>query len=172
MESNLSPALRPRASRPATCSGCGTELKRGELFCTHCGPPLLPPEEPPENGLSPGQAAIRILLLLVLFGGVVYYKIGPSVSGSGHPLFQPPGGGVERTAPGNLPKDKDYQVVHRINVPFANLREKATTQSRVLEVLERGQEVKVLYKGEQWTQVEFRGRTGWVASRLLDSRVE
>lgn len=154
------------------CPVCNSLIRPPGLFCEHCGPPVPPPEQIPES-LKFSQALFRILILVLLFSGAIYYKTGADISGDVNKIItkiktQIPG----EAPPATKPVQPDYKLIHAVNVPKANIREKPTTKSDVVGVAARGEVLKVLQKNDAWSQVQLKDRTGWIASRLLDSRVE
>ena len=54
-----------------------------------------------------------------------------------------------------------------ITVETARLREEATTDSRILEMISIGEEVEVIEKTGEWYQVEYNGITGYLRQDLL-----
>ena len=56
----------------------------------------------------------------------------------------------------------------KVIVETARLREEATQDSRVLELLSQGDEVEILSQSGDWYQVRFNGITGYLRGDLLD----
>ncbi len=154
------------------CSVCNTVIRPPSIICEHCGPPVLPPEDIPES-INMFQALTRILVALVVFAGVVYFKAGPEVTKGVEKIITRIKSQMPMSAPKETePVKPDFQLIHSVNVGRANVRAEPTTRSDVVVVVEKGQVLKVLQKNENWSQVQLDGKKGWIASRLLDSRVE
>ncbi len=154
------------------CSVCNTVIRPSSIFCEKCGPPQLPPEEVPES-LGFGQAFFRILLVVGLFSGLVFYKAQPETFSSVDTLVTK----IKSELPlvsEKFPEadEPDYKLVHKVNVDRANVRAKPSSKSNVIEVLPRGSVVSVISKAESWSQIQLDKKKGWIASRLLDSKVE
>ena len=71
-----------------------------------------------------------------------------------------------------MPQDEDYQLIHYVNVSFANIREEPSGQAKIIAGAGKGERLIVLEKGEHWTQVDLGGQKGWIATRLLSSSIE
>lgn len=149
------------------CVSCNQPLPPGAAFCEYCGPPILP-ENIPEAGMSFGDAFKKIALLTLIFAGIVVYKTGWDY----RTLFDTPGQAATEEQAREIPKDDDYQLIHFVNVSFANIREKPSGQSKIIAGAGKGERLIVLEKGQQWTQVDLGGETGWIATRLLSSSIE
>jgi uncharacterized protein YgiM (DUF1202 family) len=72
----------------------------------------------------------------------------------------------------DIPKDDDYQLVHYVNVSFANIREKPSKQSKIVGGAGKGEHLVILEKREHWTQIDMGGKKGWIATRLLSTSIE
>lgn len=72
---------------------------------------------------------------------------------------------LSKTKPGNDPEPKtDTKVV---TGAYVNMREGGGLSYDVVCVLKKGTEVSVLKKGNYWTQVEYKGKTGWIKNTYL-----
>lgn len=154
------------------CSVCNTVIRPSSIFCEKCGPPQLPSEEVPES-LGFGQTFFRILLVAGVFGGLVFYKAQPETFASVDTLVTK----IKSELPLVTEKfpaadEPDFKLVHKVNVDRANVRAKPSSKSDVIEVLPRGSVVSVISKAESWSQIQLEKKKGWIASHLLDSRVE
>ena len=149
------------------CVSCNQPLPPGAAFCEHCGPPILP-ENIPEPGMSFWAALKKIALLTLVFVGIVAYKTGWDYKA----FFKDAVTATAEEPAQEIPKDDDYQLVHYVNVSFANIREKPSGQSKIIAGAGQGERLIVLEKGDQWTQVDLGGEKGWIATRLLSSSIE
>ena len=76
-------------------------------------------------------------------------------------------------------EDEDYEIFFKVNVSFANLRNKPNTKtSTILFVLTQGTQVEILEKKGKWSKIRSKpgpkelARTGWLASNLIDSEIK
>ncbi len=149
------------------CISCNKPLPRGAAFCAHCGPPVLP-EEVPESGMTFWQTMKKISLLTLVFAALVAYKVDWD--------YQSFFGGITETLveekAQDIPEDEDYQLIHYVNVSFANIRDKPSKQSKIIGGAGKGEHLIILERGENWTQVDMGGKKGWIATRLLSSSIE
>jgi len=149
------------------CVSCNQPLPAGAAFCEHCGPPIQPGDIP-ESGMNFWQAMRMISLLTLAFAALVAYKMDWDYQAFFGGIIETP---VEEKAQ-DIPEDEDYQVFHYVNVSFANIREKPSTQSKIVGGAGKGERLVILEKGEHWTQVDLGGKKGWIATRLLSSTIE
>jgi hypothetical protein len=149
------------------CISCNKPLPAGAAFCEHCGPPIRP-EDTPESEMSFWQAMKKISLLTLLFAVLVAYKADWDYKAFFDNAVETP---VEEKAQ-DIPKDEDYQLIHYVNVSFANIREKPSKQSKIVGGAGKGEHLVILEKREHWTQIDMGGKKGWVATRLLSTSIE
>ncbi len=110
----------------------------------------------------------KIALLTLIFVGIVAYKTGWDY----RTLFDTAGQAATEEPTREIPQDDDYQLIHFVNVSFANIREEPNGQSKIMAGAGKGERLIVLEKGKQWTQVDLGGEKGWIATRLLSSSIE
>ncbi len=165
------------ASYPSTkrnrqhCDSCGTLLSAPGFFCVRCGPPESP-EPDPEKGLRLSHACLRIALLALVFIVIAVFKLEINPlrlfhdSGSDEVFRQ-------------VAEDEDYKIFFTVNVSFANLRDEPNAKtSTILSVLTRGTQVEILAKEGTWSRIRSKpgpkklSRTGWLASRFIDSEIK
>ena len=48
-----------------------------------------------------------------------------------------------------------------------NLRQRASTRTRLMDRMNNGESVTVLYSGSVWTRVLYKGKDGWVMTKFL-----
>jgi hypothetical protein len=149
------------------CISCDKPLPAGAAFCEHCGPPILP-DEIPESRTSFWQAMVKITLLTLVFAVIVAYKAEWDYQGFFEKAMETP---VTEPAQ-EVPEDEDYQLIHYVNVSFANIREQPSKKSKIIGGAGKGERLVILEKGEHWSQVDMGGKKGWVATRLLSSSIE
>ena len=151
------------------CAVCESRLPPGAIFCPDCDPPLPPGEEPEETGISFGQALLRIGILVILFVAIVIGRLDFSFDRlfSGKQM-----NGVLETLPANeQPQDNDFQTVHIVIVPLANIRSKPSIGGNIVLVAEQGMNLEVIEGNEDWSKVRVLGKTGWISNQLFKSEI-
>ena len=151
-----------RPLRNIYCSACKYPLPPTALFCPGCGPPGLPDDDPDE-GLTAGQATLRIVLVFLLFTIVVVYKFDVDLSSylpGRQSVVVPP------------PATPDVKVTYIVSAPQANIRESGSMDSKVILTLQKGATVVVLQKGDKWWLVQVGDRVGWVYGKRLIAAAE
>lgn len=156
---------QPRNS--VDCTACGEPVPPKAIFCPNCGPPVLP-EERPEVELTGGQTAARIFVLVLLFSALVVYEMDVDLAGYFKGSSTPPTQNPAQT----LSQDEDFEVRHFINVDWANLRDRGSMESKIVQAIKKGSEVKVLETVNNWSKIKYKDKTGWVYSSLLTARVK
>lgn len=149
------------------CISCNKSLPPGAAFCEHCGPPILP-EEIPESKMPFWKAMVKIALLTLIFAGIVAYKTNWDYQEFFNKTMDAPATAPEQ----EVPEDKDYELIHYVNVSFANIREQPSKKSKIIGGAGKGERLIILEKGEHWSQVDMGGKKGWIATRLLSSSIE
>ena len=150
------------------CTSCNQSLRPGAAFCERCGPPELP-ESIPDSGMTFGQALKKIGLLTLVFVVLVAYKVEWDYQAFFSDTLP---ASLEEKAQEVPPDDEDYQLVHYVNVSFANIREQPSGTSKIVAGASMGEHLIILEKGEHWTQVDLGGKKGWIATRLLATSIE
>ena len=76
-------------------------------------------------------------------------------------------------------EDEEYRIFFKTNVSFTNLRDAPNTKtSTILFVLTQGTQVEILEKKGKWSKIRSKpgpkepARTGWLASKLIDSEIK
>ena len=153
------------------CDDCGTLLPAPGFFCIKCDPPELPDPDP-EKGLIASQASLRIVLLILVFILVAVVRLEIDLQN-----LAPEG--VASEASLKVAEDEDFKLLFKVRVKFANLRDKPNTKkSEIIFVLSKGTPVEVLGKKGNWSKIRSNpkpgeeSRTGWLASKLLDSEIK
>ena len=176
MSNTLTGNLRPDGEDPngerdvAYCDFCNTQLPPSGLFCPDCGPPFSPGKEPEETGTTPDQAFLRISAIVILFVAVVFVKLEISLDDLLSWKAREEAG--EMLTDGKRPQNPDFQIIHTVIVPLANVREEPSTKSEVVTVVEKGMSLDVLEDNEGWSKVQVFGKTGWISNQLSQSEVK
>lgn len=162
---------RSKGVTASNCFICQAPLPPKALFCPNCGPPA-PAEEDPEEGISFGQAFARIFLLVLLFGVIAVYKLDISVTQMIKETFtgtQPVPAATETLEE----EEPDFKTIYVVNVSAANVRDKGSMEgSKILFVLERGSEVEILERGEEWSKIKIGEGSGFIANSLLVAKIQ
>ena len=119
-------------------------------------------------GWSRSSMTLSISLLTLVFAALVAYKVDWDYKAFFGDVMETP---VEEKAQ-DIPEDEDYQLIHYVNVSFANIREQPSKESKIVGGAGKGERLIILEKGEHWTQVDMGGKKGWVATRLLSTSIE
>jgi hypothetical protein len=153
------------------CDVCGTLLPAPGFFCVKCDPPV-PPDPDPEKGLNVSQASLRIVILILIFIVVAVVRLGIDWQNLAPEE-------VANEAPLKVAEDEDFKLLFKVKVSFANLRDKPNSKtSKIIFVLSKGTPVEVLEKKGNWSKIRSNprpgeeARTGWLASKLLDSEIK
>jgi hypothetical protein len=156
------------------CSACRGSLEPEDLFCPRCGPPL-PPDDDIETGITFFQALLRIFALALIFGLIMFFKLDIKFNDvtSQMPDLTTKGASGKSESDPKSSSDKNFELVYAVNVPLANVRDKPSTEnSQVIFKVPGGVHVNVLREKDQWAEIQFEGKTGWVLSKLLVRRVK
>jgi len=149
------------------CISCNKPLPSGAAFCEHCGPPILP-QDNSRSGATFWRAMMKISLLTLVFAVLVAYKVDWDYEVFWGSVIEPP---VEEKTQ-ELSKDDDYQLIHYVNVSFANIREEPNKNAKIIGGAGKGEHLVILEKNDDWTQVDMGGKKGWVATSLLSTSIE
>ena len=64
-------------------------------------------------------------------------------------------------------KAETKEVTKTVTAKAVNLRAEGNPSAKILKVLKKGAEVKVLKEGKSWDKVEYKGVTGWVYKKYI-----
>lgn len=170
----LEPKKYLGSDRNEYCVVCQNTIPPGALHCRVCGPPKLPEEEPEKGRLTTTQTWLRVAVMTLLFSAMFVYKQEikfelPWMDDSSVSEEEALEGRGEH--PDNSFKP-EFKVVHIVNVPGANIRSEPSIVARRVTVLPQGTRVKVLETRRGWSRIRSNGAEGWVASRLLDKKMQ
>ncbi len=154
----------------AYCDFCNTQLPPSGLFCPDCGPPLPPGKEPEEIGTTPDQAFLRISAIVILFLTVAFVKL--DISFDDLLSWKAGEEAGEMLTDGERSQSPDFQIIHTVIVPLANVRAEPSTESKVVTVVEKGMSLDVLEDNGGWSKVQVFGKTGWISNQLLQSEIK
>lgn len=76
---------------------------------------------------------------------------------------------AEKSETVNNIKTAPASITKTVSSNTLNLRKEANTKSSVIQVLKKGDRVRVLEEGSAWTKVTYNGKTGYLSSRFLSA---
>ena len=149
------------------CSICYNNLPSPGLFCQYCDPPL-PPDPVPDSVLSSGKTLFYLIILIILFFAGAIFKLEIPLD-----MFIP----FQKIEDTSSKEEEgsptpDFKVVHKINVPMANLRANSSSKAKIIITLKKNDEVILLEQQDRWSKIIAREKTGWISNKLLDSKVQ
>lgn len=74
---------------------------------------------------------------------------------------------LSKTKPGSASSSSSTEKTKVVTASYVNMRKGGGLSYDVIRVLKKGTEVKVFKKGNYWTQVEYKGDTGWIKNTYL-----
>ena len=152
------------------CDSCNSLLPAPGYYCVQCEPPKGP-ESDSEGDLKFSQAMLRICLLTLLFLVIAFYKLDIKLMDSFSSSVQ--------EIPLKVSEDKDFKVFFKVNTKMANLRNLPKMKnSKIIGSLSMGDQVELLGVDRVWSNVKLKpqageeAKTGWIATKLLDSEIK
>jgi len=152
------------------CDSCNSLLPAPGYYCVQCEPPQGP-ESDSEGELKFSQAILRISLLTLLFLVIAVFKLDIKMMD----VF--PSSAHE--TPMKIAEDEDFKVFFKVNTGLVNLRNLPNIKtSKIIGSLARGAQVEVLGAERGWSKVKLKSqaeeesKTGWIATKLLDSEIK
>ena len=146
------------------CDSCNSLLPASGLFCVQCDPPKGPILVP-EGELTFPQAMLRIALLTLLFLIVAIFKLDINV--------------IEVLSNNRVVEDEDFKIVFKVNAVMANIRSLPNIKtSTIIDKIPKSTQVMVNGVEGDWSKIKYRAeiggnfKTGWIATRLLDSEIK
>ena len=152
------------------CDSCSSLLPAPGYYCVQCEPPQGPGSDS-EGDLKFSQAMLRICLLTLLFLVIVFYKLDVNLMDGFSSSVQ--------EIPFKVSEDKDFKVFFKVNTRMVNLRNLPNMKtSKIIGSLRMGDQVEVLGVDRVWSNVKLEPhpgkevKTGWIATKLLDSEIK
>jgi len=152
------------------CDSCNSLLPAPGYYCVQCEPPQGPGSDS-EGELKFSQAMLRISLLTLLFLVIAFYKLDLKLMNGFSFSVQ--------EIPLKVSEDKDFKVFFKVNTKMANLRNLPKMKtSKIIGSLRMGDQVEVLGDDKVWSNVKLKPqageepKTGWIATKLLDSEIK
>ena len=152
------------------CDSCNSLLPSPGYYCVQCEPPQGP-ESDCEGELQFSQAMLRISLLTLLFLVVAVFKLDIKLT----EVFS----SSAQETPMKVAEDEDFKVFFKVNTGLVNLRSLPNMKtSKIISSLVMGAQVEVLGAEGVWSKVKLKPqageepKTGWIATKLLDSEIK
>jgi hypothetical protein len=152
------------------CDSCNSLLPAPGYYCVLCEPPQGP-EFDSAGDLKFLQAMLRISLLTLLFLVIAVFKMDIKlmdiISSS------------SQETPIKVAEDEDFKIFFKVNTSLVNLRSLPNMKtSKIIGSLMMGAQVEVLGAERDWSKVKLKSqageesKTGWIATKLLDSEIK
>jgi hypothetical protein len=152
------------------CDSCNSLLPAPGYYCVQCEPPRGPELES-QGDLKFSHAMLRISLLTLIFLIVAVFKLDIKLKDIF--LYS------EQKIPLKVAKDEDFKVFFKVNTRLANLRIFPNIKnSKIIATLKMGDQVEVLGAERGWSKVKLKpqegegNKIGWIATKLLDSKIK
>ena len=152
------------------CDSCNSLLPAPGFYCVQCEPPQGPSLES-EGDLTFFQAALRIVLLTILFLAIAVVKLDKYI------MDVVPSG--KKIVPLKIAEDEDFKLIFKVNTRLANLRSLPKIKtSKIISTLKMGTQVEVVGAEGDWSKVlikpgpGIKAETGWIATKLLKSEIK
>ena len=150
------------------CDSCNSLLPSPGYYCVQCEPPQGP-EPDIEGELEFSQAVLRISLLTLLFLVIAVFKLDVM------DVFS----SKAQETPMKIAEDEDFKIFFKVNTGMVNLRSLPNMKtSKIIGSLLMGAQVEVLKTERGWSKVKLKSqageapKTGWIASKLLDTEIK
>ena len=151
------------------CDTCNSLLPAPGFYCVQCDPPQGPSVES-EGTLTFSQAALRIVLITILFLAIAFVKLDKYI--------MKVVSSAEKEVQIKLAEDEDFKLIFKVNTRLANLRNLPKIKtSKIIGTLKMGTQVEVVDAEGDWSKVIFKPgpgveqKTGWIATKLLKSEI-
>ena len=152
------------------CDSCNSLLPAPGLFCVQCDPPEGPILVP-EGELTFPQAMLRIALLTLLFLIIAIFKLDINV-------IEVLSNNQDETKI-KVTEDEEFKIVFKVNAVMANIRSLPNIKtSTIIDKIPKSTQVMVNGVEGDWSKIKYRAeiggnfKTGWIATRLLDSEIK
>ena len=152
------------------CDSCNSLLPAPGFYCVQCDPPQGP-SSVSEGDLTFFQAILRIVLLILLFLAIAVVKLDIYLMEGSSP--------IPKETPLKIAEDEDFKIFFKVNTRLANLRNLPNVKtSEIIDTINMGTQVEVVGAESGWSKViyksspEIKAKTGWIATRLLDSEIK
>ncbi len=152
------------------CDSCNSLLPAPGFYCVQCEPPQGPGLAS-EGELAFSQAMLRIMLLALIFAIIAVFKLDVNV-------MEVLSSGQDETQM-KVAEDEDFKIFFKVNTGLVNIRSLPNMKtSKIIGSLSMGTQVEVLGTERSWSKVKYKSesggdlKTGWIATKLLDSEIK
>ena len=152
------------------CDTCNSLIPPPGFFCIQCGPPHGPVAFG-KGELTFLKMILRVTLLTLLFLVIAIFKLDMNILAV-FPINQ------DETQI-KVPEDEDFKIIFKVNTGLANIRNLPNMKtSKIIDSIPIGTQVMVNGVQGDWSKIkygpEFNGKlkTGWIATRFLDSEIK
>lgn len=152
------------------CDSCNSLLPAPGFYCVKCDPPQGP-RAFSENELPFPQAMLRISILVVFFLVIAVLKLDVNVL----EVFSPGQGEMKM----KVAEDEDFKIVFKVNTGMVNVRSLPNMKtSKIVGSISLGTQVEVVGTERGWSKIKHKPesgsefKTGWVATKFLDSEIK
>ena len=152
------------------CNTCNSIMPPPGFFCIQCGPPDGPVAVT-EGELTFSKMILRVTLLILLFLLVAIFKLDINMMevlsiNQGETQIK-------------VPKDEDFKIIFKINTGLANIRNLPNMKTgKIIDSIPIGTQVMVNGIQGNWSKIKYspelngNQKTGWIATRFLDSEIK
>ena len=152
------------------CDSCNSLLPAPGFYCVKCEPPQGP-DSFSAGDLTFFQAILRIVLLTILFVVIAVFKL--EVDMQKVLSYEP------KNKPIKIAVDEDFKIIFKVNTNLANLRSLPNIKtSKIIDTISMGTQIEVVDTEKGWSKVIYKqgpgikAKSGWIATRLLESEIK
>ena len=152
------------------CGTCNSLIPAPGFFCIQCGPPEGPGALK-EGELTLLKTTLRITLLTLLFLIIAVFKLNINMT----EVFSV----NQDEKQMKVAEDEDFKIIFKVNTDLANIRNLPNMKtSKIIDSIPIGTQVMVNGVQGDWSKIEYSHelndnlKTGWIATRLLDSEIK
>ena len=152
------------------CGTCNSPIPAPGFFCVQCGPPDGPVAVQ-EGQLTFFKMILRVTLLTLLFLIIAIFKLDINV-------IEVLSNNQDETKI-KVTEDEEFKIVFKVNAVMANIRSLPNIKtSTIIDKIPKSTQVMVNGVEGDWSKIKYRAeiggnfKTGWIATRLLDSEIK
>ena len=152
------------------CGACNSPIPPPGFFCVKCGPPEGPISVV-EGELTFLKMILRSTLLILLFIIIAVFRLDIKIL-----EILPNNQDIEQI---NVEGNEDFKIIFKVNAAVANIRNIPNIKfSKIIDSIPIGTQVMVNGIEGGWSKIKYSHelndnlKTGWIATRLLDSEIK
>ena len=108
-------------------------------------------------------------VLVALFVAVAFSKL--DIPFDPLSLGKPVKGEQEMLVENNPSQNKDFQTVHIVTVPLANIRSKPSMDWKIILTAEQGMSLTVIEVKKNWSKIRVLEKIGWISNKLFKTEI-